>query len=199
MRRQPHQQGNRFSKQRLRHGRPVSRQTIAPRQRRRIFYHFLMFQTHQQNLPDKHDQCKGHLPGIAAAASDSGFCLACHTHNPSHVAHLYRGDCLKKKRPVRSRSGSIQPITRRTAPFAQPADIPTPETLHQCQDENADDRVKEEVMYEESNAGEDSRTKERSPTLDRPSSFQSADGDGWERGINAGGLMLVVSRRLFMI
>ena len=128
-------------------------------------------------------------PGIAAAASDSGFCLACHTHNPSHVAHLYRGDCLKKKRPVRSRSGSIQPITRRTAPFAQPADIPTPETLHQCQDENADDRVKEEVVYEESNAGEDSRTKERSPTLDRPSSFQSADGDGWERGINAGGVM----------
>ena len=32
-RRQPHQQGNRFSKQWLRHGRPVSRRTIAPRQR----------------------------------------------------------------------------------------------------------------------------------------------------------------------
>ena len=47
-RRQPHQQGNRFSKQWLRHGRPVSRRTTAPRQRRRSCYHFLLFQTHQQ-------------------------------------------------------------------------------------------------------------------------------------------------------
>ena len=51
-------------------------------------------------------------PGITAAASDSGFCLACHTSNPSHVAHLYRGDCSRKKRPaVRSRSGT-PPTTR---------------------------------------------------------------------------------------
>ena len=129
-------------------------------------------------------------PGIAAAASDSGFCLACHTHNPSHVEHLYRGDCLKKKRPaVRSRSGSTQPTTRRTAPFAQLADTPTPEAAAQCQGGNADDKVQEEAVYAESNAGEDSRTKERSPTRDRPPSFQSADGDGWESGINAGGVM----------
>ena len=45
------------------------------------------------------------------------------------------------------------------------------------------------MVYAESNAGEDSRTKERSPTRDRPPSFQSAEGDGWESGINAGGVM----------
>ena len=47
-RRPPHQQVNRFSKQWLRHGRPVSQRTIAPRQRRRSCYLFLLFQTHQQ-------------------------------------------------------------------------------------------------------------------------------------------------------
>ena len=58
---QPHQQGNSISNQLLQHSRPASRRTIAPRQRRRIVYHFLLFQTHQQNLPDLHDQRKGHL------------------------------------------------------------------------------------------------------------------------------------------
>ena len=49
--------------------------------------------------------------------------------------------------------------------------------------------MQEEVVHAGSSAGGDSRTKERSPTRDHPSSFQSADGDGWESGINAGDVM----------
>ena len=131
--------------------------------------------------------------GIKAAALASGFCLACHTSNPSHVAHLYRGDCTRKKRPaVRSRSGT-PPTIRRTAPFA---DIQTPEADNepaqstslravdskgsssaQHQKEETDVKLKEEV----SNAGQD-----------RPPSFQSADGEGWESGINASGIMRAI-------
>ena len=146
----------------------ASASATSLRQRRRIFCRFLLFQTPPAESTRPTRSTQRSPPGVAAAASDSGFCLACHTHNPSHVAHLYRGDCLKKKRPAaRSRSGSTLPTTRRTAPFAQPADTPIPEAAAQCEGGNADDKVQEEVVHAGSNAGGDSRTKERSPTRDR--------------------------------
>ena len=37
------------------------------------------------------------LPGKKKMADMAGHCIACHTDNRGHYAHLHKGDCLKKQ------------------------------------------------------------------------------------------------------
>ena len=108
MRRQPHQQENSFSKQRLRHGRPVSRRTIAPRQQRRIFYRFLLFQTHQQNQPDLLDQRKGHLQVLQLRHQILDFVLLATLTIP-HMLRISTAAIAEKRKDPQSGRGREAP------------------------------------------------------------------------------------------
>ena len=130
------------------------------------------------------------LPGIASAASTSGFCLACHTHNPSHLAHLYYGDCRRTKKGTSTRRSTSTPPTARASPpatQATPMAAPTSEGS-QVQAQDAEEE-QEEVVYAGSNVGTDARPPQDSPVPGGPSSFRSVDGDMWDNTVNTGGLM----------
>ena len=89
------------------------------------------------------------LPGIADAASDSGFFLVCNTHNPSHDAHLYRGDCLKRKRPaVRSPTPEADGEPARSTSL-RAIDSKGPSSV-QCHD-GIDSKLREELVALSSN------------------------------------------------
>ena len=107
-------------------------------------------------------------PGIAAAASDSGFCLACSQSLTCCASLPWR---LLKKEKTRSqvKVGKHPANHEKNSAFLHSQR--TPQLQRQQPNVKAEMRV--------------TRCRKKWSMQD----FQSADGDGWESGINAGGVM----------